>query len=145
MKIENLKKHSAIPLVGIYFLYKKNQLVYIGQSTDILLRIRNHFKEKDFDNYSYFECEPSQLNEIERLFIEKYTPLLNKCLNIKERKERKKQKHLTVCNKENNRLRKYYSIFDIKKKYPHLNIDELSECFENKGKKKIEDHLLIIY
>ena len=91
-----------MPLIGIYFLYKNEQLVYIGQSTDILLRIRNHFKEKDFDNYSYFECEISKLNQVERLFIEKYTPLLNKCLNIKERKERKKQKHLTVCNKEKN-------------------------------------------
>ncbi len=145
MKIEILEKHSSLPKIGIYFLFKNNQLVYIGQSIDIELRIRNHYKEKDFDTYSYVLCLIEELNDVEKKYIQKYTPILNKRLNTNAKKERSKLPYLIVYNKEIKRMRKYYSIFDIKKKYQHLNIDELDNVFKNKGKAKIEDHLLIIY
>lgn len=145
MKIENLKKHSSLPLIGVYFLYKNNQLVYIGQSTDILLRVRNHFKEKDFDSYSYFECELEKLNEVERFLIEKYTPKLNRCMNIRHKTERKKHRPVRVYNKEKNRSRYYYNVFDIKKKYPHVATDKIEDTFKNGYKSRYEDYLLIIY
>ena len=39
--IENLKlRKIPVPLQGVYFLVKDNIVIYVGQSTDILLRIK---------------------------------------------------------------------------------------------------------
>lgn len=145
MKIEHLERHTFRKIIGIYFLFNDNQLCYIGQSIDILSRICSHAKEKVFTSYAFIECSENELNDIERAYIEKYTPELNRCMNIVHKTERKKQKYVRVYNKEKNRSRYYYNVFDIKKKYPHVATDKIEDTFKNGYKSRYEDHLLIIY
>lgn len=75
--------------IGIYFLIKNNIIVYIGQSTDIEKRIFQHECKKDFDSYSYYECEIKMLSLYERIFLDKYLPVLN---NDSETRRKKKSK-----------------------------------------------------
>lgn len=142
MKVEQLEKHVFRKIIGVYFLFNGEQLCYIGQSVDILSRICSHAKEKVFTSYAFIECQENELNEMEKQYIGKYTPELNRCLNIKHKTEKKAQKHVRVYNKEKNRSRKYYSVFDIKKKYPHVSTDKIENVFIGG---RYEDHLLIVY
>lgn len=65
---------------GIYFLYRARELVYIGQSINVVSRIGTHLKEgvKEFDSYKYLEIGPEvELTPIEIYFIRKYKPKYN--------------------------------------------------------------------
>lgn len=64
----------------IYFLLKKNEVVYVGQSTQGLIRAINH-KEIDFDTLYYIKCKTDQLNMLEDEYIYKYLPKYNKKFN----------------------------------------------------------------
>jgi hypothetical protein len=66
-----------VPPTGIYFLIKKNKIVYIGQSTNIFTRIMTHSNDKNFDSYSYIPCDQSILDKLESLYIHVYQPELN--------------------------------------------------------------------
>lgn len=92
-----LKKQTSKNICGIYFLYKKNKLVYIGQSISILSRIYSHLNKKSFDSFSYIECKRERLNHLEYLYIYHLNPLLNyqtfnKYRNVWLDKSRKKKK-----------------------------------------------------
>ncbi len=77
--INSLERHSkSKTIVGVYFLYKAEKLVYIGQSGDVFNRVNIHRKTKDFDTYSYIEMGIDSAKLYERLLINKYTPELNK-------------------------------------------------------------------
>jgi len=64
--------------IGVYFLFKNNELVYIGKSTDIIGRLKHHLRTKDFDEYSFIELESDLLDAYERILINIYKPILNK-------------------------------------------------------------------
>jgi excinuclease UvrABC nuclease subunit len=66
-------------MTGIYFLIKESELVYVGQSADIMNRIAQHAKEsvKDFDSYSILECPYEYLTTLEAYCIYKFRPRLN--------------------------------------------------------------------
>ena len=72
--------HSEIknddPISGIYFLYYKNKLVYIGQSINIIMRLWSHRGQKLYDNAIYFNINNNRLL-IEKKLIEKYKPIYN--------------------------------------------------------------------
>lgn len=60
---------------GIYFLMREGEVVYVGQSVDVLHRIARHRREgKHFDAYSYMECEAADLDRLERLYIRALVP-----------------------------------------------------------------------
>ena len=70
---------------GIYFLYDRGELVYIGQSICIQRRIFQHFHGdnkiyiKEFDSYRFIEINDDEsLDKIEQLFILEYQPKYNK-------------------------------------------------------------------
>lgn len=67
--------------VGIYFLFKNNRCVYVGQSIKVHQRVTEHRTRKahlkDFDSYSWVTCRRDQLSELERFYIEKLNPKLN--------------------------------------------------------------------
>lgn len=68
-------------LRGVYFLIKNNEIVYVGQSTDIFSRISVHRKTKDFDSYNYIlfpEVSDEKLNNLEAEYIGKFTPKYNR-------------------------------------------------------------------
>ena len=72
---------AAIPLgtqVGIYFLIKDEEVVYVGQSIEIFRRIGKHRNEgKDFDSFAFIECEKSELDKLEAKYITALAPELN--------------------------------------------------------------------
>lgn len=76
-----LNENSKIKVIrGIYFLFKDNELVYIGQSEDIYKRVPSHLFSKDFNNWNYIEYVNDDLNTLEAEFILKYRPKHNKSI-----------------------------------------------------------------
>lgn len=73
---------------GIYFLLRGPDVVYVGQSVDVLHRIARHRREgKKFDAFSYLECDPSELDRLEWLYIKAFVPEENQSMgNRLERK-----------------------------------------------------------
>jgi len=59
---------------GVYFLVKDNRVVYVGQSTQIQARVREHEKTKIFDSYSFIACKKENLNVLESLYIHGLRP-----------------------------------------------------------------------
>jgi len=66
-------------ITGIYFLIKNGQVSYVGQSTNILIRLKSHASMGvDFDEYRFIACPKSHLNRMERRYIVEFNPPLNK-------------------------------------------------------------------
>ena len=66
---------------GIYFLWLKDEVVYVGQGKIMRQRIGAHISEgvKHFDSVSGIPVQPSQLNQQERFFIQLLAPRYNQC------------------------------------------------------------------
>lgn len=62
---------------GVYFLYQKDRLRYVGQSVNIPARIAQHRKLRDFDVVRIFPCQANELNDWEGLFIRVLRPSEN--------------------------------------------------------------------
>jgi hypothetical protein len=69
---------SSIPTrmaSGVYFLIRGTEVIYVGQSVDVLHRIARHRREKRFfDAFAYIECQVHELDELERLYIKALVP-----------------------------------------------------------------------
>lgn len=65
----------------VYFLLKDGEVVYVGQTRSGIGRLASH-KEKDYDAFAIMYCLPSQLDELEDLYMWKYKPKYNKMPNI---------------------------------------------------------------
>lgn len=70
--------------LGIYHLFKNNELVYIGMSKNIRKRLRQHFRDdnKDFDSVLYFiarifDKNINDITKIEKNMIKYHKPKLN--------------------------------------------------------------------
>lgn len=72
---------NGIP--SIYFLYKKNELIYIGKSITLFSRLCGHLhNNKKFDKIKIFELKNiSDMHIIEPYLIIKFNPKLNKEFN----------------------------------------------------------------
>lgn len=79
-----LHRTSVQPITGIYFLFSNNELVYVGQSTDVLRRIQQHRSDKVFDEFCFKKCLERDLDTLERNTIRFYKPRYN----IVQNKER---------------------------------------------------------
>jgi hypothetical protein len=84
--IYKLTRHPAtIGLCGIYFLFLKNECVYVGQSTNIHVRIRDHrlpgLRAKDFETFSYLEVPRDSLEAVEAYYIAMFNPKFNITMN----------------------------------------------------------------
>jgi len=69
-----VRKAAAVQqekLCGVYFLVKKDRVIYVGQSLHVYSRVNTHHNEgqKKFDSWCYIPCERSQLNLLESLYI----------------------------------------------------------------------------
>lgn len=73
----------------IYFLIKQKEIVYVGQTINLLNRIKSHKKEKDFDSYAFVEVDEYDLDEMELAYIIEFKPELNKNLPPKNSRYRK--------------------------------------------------------
>jgi hypothetical protein len=64
-------------LIGVYFLIRNKEIVYVGQSTSIYARVAAHHADKEFTHFSYIKCPSSHLRSLEALYIAKFSPILN--------------------------------------------------------------------
>jgi len=69
---------------GVYYLFNKGELVYIGISNNIRKRLFQHYKEKlkDFDNVLWFcsdrfKNDRNKLIKLEKNLIKYYKPIYN--------------------------------------------------------------------
>ena len=75
--IQKLERFE-MPKIGVYFLFNKDNLIYIGQSINIFRRLNQHIKNKNFDSYSFIKCDTdSEAIDLEKMLIKKYRPTLN--------------------------------------------------------------------
>lgn len=87
-------KLSQLPverITGIYFLWRGDELVYVGQSRNLTERVLGHIQmgSKVFDGVSYIEHPLKGLTRFERFLIERLLPKYNKCsFSNRCRKER---------------------------------------------------------
>lgn len=81
-ELKSLDNCIIIPLdkfiSGIYFLYEDNKLMYIGQATNVIGRISEHLKKKNFDKCYFMPCEKEFLSLYENSLIKYFRPPLNK-------------------------------------------------------------------
>ncbi len=61
----------------IYFLFYKDILVYIGQTTSLYARLVSHNSDKEYDRCMYMPCDKEKLNDTERALIKHYLPIYN--------------------------------------------------------------------
>lgn len=85
MKFEedNFIDLTNVPLVFVYLLTLKDEVVYVGQTTKGLSRCYHHIfhSEKVFDNIQVFPCDEVDLDYFESFYIIKYNPIYNKILD----------------------------------------------------------------
>lgn len=62
---------------GVYFLCRGAEVVYVGQSTDVLGRVAQHRTYKDHDRAYYWPVPPGELDRVEGAFIRLLKPCLN--------------------------------------------------------------------
>ena len=67
---------------GLYFLIRKNEIVYVGQSENVHARVMKHYAEgtKKFDSYSYILITSGNLDYIEGEYILEIEPQYNTTL-----------------------------------------------------------------
>lgn len=66
----------------IYFLYLKNKVVYVGQTTRLAMRVHDHLKvgrfKKEFDAIGWIFVDKDEMDNIEADFIDYCKPKHNK-------------------------------------------------------------------
>lgn len=82
IRIEHIRAGSKTledGLSGIYFLLHEGSVVYVGQSANCHKRVVEHKSSgKEFDSFYVYNCHRDKLNEMEALYIMKYSPKYNK-------------------------------------------------------------------
>ncbi|QDP55421.1 MAG: hypothetical protein GOVbin3762_25 [Prokaryotic dsDNA virus sp.] len=72
-KVDEIFRH------GVYILYRKNVVVYVGESMNPYSRICSHKKsDKDFDCFRILYCKESRKKYWEKKLINGYVPEYNK-------------------------------------------------------------------
>ncbi len=81
-KLKNSSRTLAGNCSGVYFLFDKNELVYVGQSWNCLLRVAEHTKKdsaKYFTKWNFIEIEnENKRKQVERQYRREFTPKYNK-------------------------------------------------------------------
>lgn len=73
--------------IGVYFLIKDNEIVYIGKSVDLRKRLGTHKRRIDFNRVFIIpHTGKDWLIDIEITYIKKFQPILNQCVNPNMRK-----------------------------------------------------------
>ncbi len=100
--IHNLKSYQSSSIGYVYFLCSESMVVYVGQTVDLVSRLRAHRSSKEFDDVKYIEVRQDEALEIEGAFIRALRPPLNGSVigsikeNDKDILERFKAEHLLL-------------------------------------------------
>ena len=78
--LANARIGSLDVICGVYFLFDGDEMVYIGQSRDILLRLRVHEADatKPFDRWAYVDVPEKDLMDVEARYIRMFQPPYNR-------------------------------------------------------------------
>ena len=79
-RLPKLQRLSVAPeRCGIYFLIHRDEVVYVGQSVNVLARVMQHVREgiKKFDAVFYLDVSVAALSAVEYAFIQYLTPKYN--------------------------------------------------------------------
>ena len=76
--VSNAEKRFSV-ILGVYFLIADREIVYVGQSQNILDRLGKHHLEGriNFDEYFILPCEKEDLVNLETIYIRKFNPKYN--------------------------------------------------------------------
>ena len=66
------------PMCGVYMLIDGANVVYVGQSINMLSRLGKHAYDKNFTHYKVLECNKDELDALEAHYINKFKPKYNR-------------------------------------------------------------------
>lgn len=75
--IEHLDLIPIVKTPGVYFLISKGDVVYVGQSKNVHVRINRHVVDKVFDVALYLPVAAPDLDRVEAHWINKLKPKYN--------------------------------------------------------------------
>lgn len=69
-----------LELSGVYVLYRKGIVVYVGKSTQLISRLTAHKRDKRFtyDRVLVHYCTGEEMDKVELIFINQYLPEFNR-------------------------------------------------------------------
>jgi hypothetical protein len=77
----HITKNAAVyqRLCGVYFLLLGAEIVYVGQSNNVLMRLASHQTrgEIEFDRFFIERCSQAQVANLEAMYIAKFKPRHN--------------------------------------------------------------------
>ena len=73
-----MNKTTALIESGVYLLFNKGEVIYIGESGSLYSRIGIHRKDKLFDSFRVLPCKQSRRRYWEKVLIKKFLPRYNK-------------------------------------------------------------------
>lgn len=78
-KAEIIAAASPVPktLSGVYFLIEDDEIVYVGQSGNVIARLQTHLLTKKFNKIAILPCEEKERATIEAKYIHLFQPKLN--------------------------------------------------------------------
>jgi hypothetical protein len=74
---DRLPRHRLSTFTGLYFLYLRGELVYVGKSVNVVQRVEQHFLRVEFDSWAWTPVDLASLDKAERHFIKKHRPRYN--------------------------------------------------------------------
>ena len=69
----------------IYFLLDSGEVIYVGQTRQLFVRLAAHMMDKTFDSYAAFPVAPEAANDMEAEMIVRFMPPLNKGIPVQDR------------------------------------------------------------
>ena len=89
-----IRKNTIVKIGGIYFLFDKGEVVYIGKSTDVFGRVHRHAIDghKSFDAWAYLELGLDTIDKMERQYVQLLRPKYNVTFNPSRERQRGPQK-----------------------------------------------------
>lgn len=91
---------KAHTLCGIYFLIREDRIVYVGQSRNMPVRIRQHKADpgKKFERYAMHVCPARLLDRLERYYILRFQPEYNLDLRTRHIRDGETSPNLRLAN-----------------------------------------------
>lgn len=111
-------KHLVKPIKieGVYFLFDKDEIIYIGKSVNIYKRIYAHkIKGVCFDSFSFLKIEIEQLLTMERKYIKKYKPKNNVHFTGKTKSNKNNNNLITITAQLEDEQHEFLKSFSLEK------------------------------